>query len=231
MNSGCGVGIWAENDGTSNQFVDIGDSSVHDVANAGIFIAENGTSPTLTARVHGNTVSLATGLIGIAMAGVAGTVNGNDVNSSLFGIVDVGSQVSLSSNDVRLSSVGIALQGGGQVNSNRISNSGVGVLFFASGGSLQGNRITASSSAAVEFGCFAGSARNNVISDTPVGLDQETAVFDGMNSFDNTVTVSTLCATPLAAAASLQGAAVRAAPSSDSIWQWRTPASPNGAMQ
>src|SRR5262249_17253996 len=116
-------------------------------------------------------------------------------------------------------------------NSNQISNSGVGILFFADGGRVEGNSIAASGSAAIEFGCFAGSARNNIISDTPVGLDQETAVFDGANSFDNTATISTIYPTPCAAAETLKGASVKAESSEASNWKWRTPASPNGALQ
>jgi hypothetical protein len=231
MNSACGAGIWVENDGTSNQFVDIGDSSVHDVSNSGIFVEENGTAPTLTARVHGNTVNVPNGLIGIAFAPGMGTANGNDVSNAVFGMVDLGAQTSLASNNVRLSSAGILLEGGGQVVSNRVSDVGVGVLFFLDGGNLQGNRITASSQAAVEFGCHLGSARGNVISDTPLGLDQETAVFDNSNNFDNTVTISAPCATPVLAAAALRGASASTARNTDSIWQWRTPGSPAGALQ
>jgi hypothetical protein len=230
MNSGCGAGIWAENDGTSHQSLDVGDSSVHDVSNAGIFLAGNGGTPTFFARVHGNTVNVLNGLIGIVMADVAGTVSGNDVSNALFGMVDVGAQTLLANNNVRLSSAGIVLEGGGQVVSNRISSSGVGVLFFADGGNLQGNRITASSQAAVEFACFAGSAKGNVISDTPLGLDQETAVFDNSNSFDNTVTISAPCLTPVVAAAALRSASATTG-HTDSIWQWRTPGSPAGALQ
>src|SRR5579883_2170177 len=97
-----------------------------------------------------------------------GVVSGNGVSNALFGIASVGSPAVLSSNDVRLSSAGIALEGGGPVSFNRISNTVVGILFFADGGNLQGNRIVSSSQAGVEFSCFVGSARNNVISDTQV---------------------------------------------------------------
>jgi len=230
MNSGCGAGIWSENDGTTNQSLEVEDSSVHDVGNTGIFLASNGSTPTFSARVHGNTVSVPNGLIGIALAGLNGTASGNEVTNALFGIADVGSQITLLSNTVSLTSVGILLEGGGQVFSNRILNTGVGVLFFADGGSLQGNRIVGSSQAAVEFACFAGSARGNVISDAPVGLDQETALFDLFNSFDNTGMISTGgCVAPHAAAAPLQAAAVGAGRSTESLWQWRTPGSPLGA--
>ena len=233
MNSGCGAGIWAEGDGVSHQFVEIKDSTVHDIGNAGIFLVENGTTPALNAHVHGNTVSVPTGLIGIGVADVAGVVSGNDVSNALFGIVDVGAQLSLISNSVRQSNAGIVLQGGGQVNANRISNTAVGVLFFADGGNLRNNQISNSSLAAVEFSCFAGSTKNNVISDAVVGLDQEPGMFAGFNSFDNTGTVATDgCPSP-AFAAALQGAAVQAtvkpAQGTDSIWNWRTPASPLGA--
>jgi hypothetical protein len=231
MNSGCGAGIWAEGDGIANQHLDIGDSSVHDVGNVGIFLAENATTPTLVSRVHDNTVSASNALFGIAVADIAGMVSENDVSDALFGIVDQGPQVQVSSNFVRQSSAGIVLQGGGQVRSNQVSNSAVGVLFFADGGNVQSNRITNSNQAAIEFSCFAGSARNNIISDALVGFDQEPAMFAGFNSFDNTGTVSTdNCAVPLLAAA-VQGAAAKPAHSSDSVWQWRSPASPAGAVQ
>src|SRR5579885_2470892 len=74
MNSGCGAGIWAENDGVSNQSVDVGESSVHDVSNVGVFMAESGNAPTFWVRVHGNTVNVPSGLIGIAVTGEGGVV-------------------------------------------------------------------------------------------------------------------------------------------------------------
>src|SRR5579883_2245439 len=231
MNSGCGAGIWAENDGVSNQSVDVGESSVHDVSNVGVFMAESGNAPTFWVRVHGNTVNVPSGLIGIAVTGAGGVVSGNGVSNALFGIASVGSPAVLSSNDVRLSSAGIALEGGGPVSFNRISNTVVGILFFADGGNLQGNRIVSSSQAGVEFSCFVGSARNNVISDTQVGLDQETAGFDAFNSFDNTVSISTSCATPLAVSAVAPAAVAPTANTRQSIWQWRTPASPTAGQR
>jgi hypothetical protein len=232
MNSGCSAGIWAENDGITNQSIEISDSSVHDIGNTGIFVAQNGGTPTFLARVHGNTVSVPNGMVGIAMAGVSGTASGNVVSNALFGIADVGPQISLNSNDVSLSGAGILLEGGGQVFANRISTVGVGVLFFANGGSLRENRIVRSTEAAVEFACFTGSARDNAISDAPVGLDQETSLFDPFNSFDNTGMISTGgCVAPLAPLAPIQGAAVGTGRGNDSLWQWRTPGSPSGAAQ
>ena len=231
MNSGCSAGIWAENDGISNQSIEITDSSVHDIGNTGIFVAQNGSTPTFSARVRGNTVSIPNGTVGIAMAGVSGRASENEVTSALFGIADVGQQISLNSNVVSLTSAGILLEGGGQIFANRLSNVGVGVLFFADGGMVQGNRIVGSSQVAIEFACFAGSARGNVISDAPVGLDQETSLFDLFNSFDNTGIISTGgCAAPLAALAPLQAAAVGSGRSTESLWQWRTPGSPSGAV-
>ena len=238
MNSGCGAGLWAEGDGVTNQFVEIGNSSVHDVGNTGIFVAENATTPTLNVRVHDNTVSVPNGLIGVAIANVGGAVNENDVSDALFGIAEVATQVQLSSNTVRQSSAGILLEGGGQVNGNQVSNTAVGILFFANGGNLRNNRITNSTEAAVEFTCFAGSARNNVISDALIGLDQEPSMFAGFNSFDNTGTVATdgcpapvLAAAAIQGASTIQGASAQPARSSESIWQWRTPGSPSGAVQ
>jgi len=237
MNSGCGAGLWAEGDGVTNQFVEIEDSSVHDVGNTGIFVAENASTPTLNVRVHGNTVSVPNATIGIAIANVAGSASDNDVSGALFGIAEQATQAHLSSNTIQQCAAGIVLEGGDQINSNQISNTSVGVLFFADGGNLRNNRITNSTEAAVEFACFAGSARNNVISDALVGLDQEPAMFAGFNSFDNTGTVATDgCPAPLAAtmqgAAVMQGASVAApARSTESIWHWRTPASPLGVTK
>src|SRR6516225_7066773 len=230
MNSGCSAGIWAENDGITNQSIEINDSSVHDVGNTGIFVAQNGSTPTLYARVHGNIVSIPNGLVGIGMAGVSGTVSGNIVTNALFGIADVGPQISLNSNVVSLTAVGIVLEGGGQVFANRSSTVGVGVLFYADGGSLQGNRIVGSSQAAVEFACSAASARGNVIRDAPVGLDQEASLFDPFNSFDNTGVISTGgCSASPPPPAPVQGAAVGPGGGTESLWQWRTPGSPSGA--
>ena len=231
MNSGCGAGLWAEGDGVTNQFVEIADSSVHDVGNTGIFVAQNASAPILNVRVHGNTVAVPNGLLGIAMANVGGSASGNDVSDALFGMVEEGTQATLFSNTIRQSGAGIVLEGGGQINSNQISDTAVGVLFFADGGDLRNNRITNSAQAAVEFACFAGSARNNIISDALIGLDQEPSMLAGSNRFDNTGTVATDgCPSPLFAAA-IQGAPATPTRSAESVWQWRTPASPSGAVK
>jgi hypothetical protein len=232
--AGCGVGIWAENVDGSDKFVTVQNSSVHDMDGFGIFVASNAASPNLFASIRGNVVSVGpTALIGIGLDNVTGAVNGNDVRNGMFGIVNTGTNVSLAFNTIGQTTAGIALQGGGAVNNNRISNSNLGVWFFSDGGVVQLNRISSISGSAIEFNCSSAIVFTNTINDAAIGLDNVPAGFTGVNSFDNTTTVrSGSCG---AAAAKMSGLAAGAAiggnRSGASIWQWRTPASPYASLK
>ena len=233
INGGCGVGIWAESDGTSNQSVTIENSSVHDNDSVGILAGSNGPAPTLSVEIRRNVVSVNTGIIGIALNNVAGAVTGNDVsNAALYGIGDVGNAVSLSSNAVSKAGVGIALEGGGTVNKNSISDSDFGVWFFSNSGPVESNRII-SSTLAIEFDCNTPVVAHNMIEDAMVGLNNVPLSFSGTNSFSNTALISNNGACPAAPviASAAQVAPAGGSPSSGSIWQWRTPFSPLGSLK
>jgi hypothetical protein len=232
VDTGCGVGIWAESDGTSSQFVTVEGSSVHDYDNTGIIAAGSGSTPTLTANIKGNFVSASAGLIGIAVDNISGAITSNDVSNATFAIVDSGPSVSVSSNTVSQSGAGILLEGGGTVSLNRIENSTLGVWFFADGGVVQSNRITATTQAAVEFNCFTGVVAHNTINDALVGLDNVPAGIGGANTFNNTATLNVDgCATAAVQANALHSSSPKLSRSEGSIWQWRTPVSPFGSIK
>lgn len=238
---GCGVGILAENDGSSRGYVTVEDSSVHDTDNSGIFVMEGGPIPTLYVNLQGNVVSpncmvingvISCGLIGIGLANVAADVSGNDVSNAMFGIADVGTAVEIESNTLTKTSAGIVLEGGGAVTNNRVSDSSLGVWFFSSGGTVVSNRITNTTVAAIEFNCNTATVAHNMINDAPLGLDMAPLGVSGSNTFSNTATISVDGCPPPAAPQA--GAAVRGSPASSwggSILQWRTPASPFGTLK
>lgn len=85
MDGGCGVGIWAENGGSTSQSVIIASSSVHDIDGAGISVT-SGTPSTLNVTVRGNYVSSPAG-IGIFAIGVNGEITNNNVSNSVVGIL------------------------------------------------------------------------------------------------------------------------------------------------
>ena len=232
IDGGCGVGVWAENGNNASQFVTIEDSSIHDVDGEGIFTGAN-SLPGLNLRVRDNVISPNAGLIGIILANVAAKVEANEVSNAFFGIANLGTGASISSNTVSLANAGIVLEGGGTATSNRISNSSFGVWFFGDGGTVQSNRITNTSAAGIEFNCHAAAATHNSINDAVVGLDQVPAGFQGTNRFSNTATVrNDTCAAAAVRANGLRAnAAVNVASTRSSILQWRTPASPQGALK
>jgi hypothetical protein len=227
---GCGVGIWAENVDGDDKFVTIQNNSVHDMDGFGIFVVSGAASPNLFATIRGNVVSMApSALIGIGLANVTGAVNGNEVSNAMFGIVNTATNVSIASNTIAQTTAGIALQGGGSVNNNKISNSTLGVWLFSDGGVVRQNRISAIGGSAIAFNCSAAIVSTNSINDAAVGLDNAPVGFTGRNTFNNTATINSGSCGAVASAARTSGLAAAASSgtrSGASIWQWRTPASP-----
>jgi len=235
VNAGCGVGVWAENTDGSDKFVTVQNSSVHDVDGVGIFVASGATSPNLFASIRGNVVSVgASGLIGVVLSNVTGSVTGNEVSNAMFDIVNVGSDVSIAFNTASQATAGIALEGGGTVTNNTISSTNIGLLFLSDGGVAHRNRISASSGSAVEFNCSAAIVSGNTINDAAIGLDNAPVGFKGSNSFDNTITLNGgVCGAAVTALKSGMAATASTAEtrSGTSIWQWRTPGSPYASMK
>ena len=231
ISGGCGVGIWAENGDSINKSVRIEDNTVHDNDSVGIFTAA-GTTPSLNASIRGNLVSVNTGLIGILSDNVTGWVTENDVSNAMFGMVDAGPGVSISENNISQTTAGIVLENGGSIRENRLSSSGIGVWFFSDGGSVRSNRLVSMSLAAIEFNCSSATVSHNTINDAAVGLDNVPTGLRTTNTFYNTATIQTDgCASTPLVASSARTAAPSAGRSGDSIWQWRTPASPLGSLR
>ena len=227
IDGGCGVGIWAENGGSSNQYVTIQGSSVHDVDGTGISLSSN-TPPTLTVSVRNNFVSPSGSAVGIFATSVNGDITDNDVSTAVAGVFDLAPGVRLASNNVTSTEFGVALLAGGTVQSNDITNSGFGVVLGGPGAIVQSNRITLTTSAAVEFGCNTAIVSHNTINDAAVGLGDVPLGFSGSNTFANTGMISTDgCVAAAAAFSPLQAASPVAKPSS--LLQWRTPANPLGS--
>lgn len=206
-NSGCGLGIVAENGAGANESVTIENSSIHDMDNIAIVAASNQSSPTLTAAIKGNFIE-SSGGEGIFFGfpgSIAGSVTDNFVTSNggcgqlcsieftTTGINDVGPSTAISGNTVTGYQVGIAADGAGiNITSNKIWNSsGEGIDVNASGITVQSNTIT-KSYIGIEFSCQAGNtvARNTII-EAAIGLDRVPTGFLGANSLDTVFTIST----------------------------------------
>jgi hypothetical protein len=235
LNSGCGVGVWAENTDGPDKFISVQNSSVHDMDGFGIFLASGAASSNLFATIRSNIVSVGTtGLIGIGLDNVNGLVAGNTVSNAMFGIVNTGTNVTVAFNSASQTTAGIALEGGGSITNNTVSNSNLGVWFFSDGGVVQLNRFSWISGSAVEFNCSAAIVSGNSINDAATGLDNAPASFTGTNTFNNTTTVNGGgCGVVVAAAKSrfATAAAPGGTRSGASIWQWRTPASPYASLK
>jgi len=232
VDEGCGVGIWAENGDATNRFVSIHDSSVHDVDAVGIF-AGSGATPTLSAFIRNNVVSMNFGPVGIQVNGNSGVVSQNIVSDALAGIFDVAASVRASSNTITSASFGILnLLGGGTVQNNDISNAGYGVYLAAEGSTVHSNRITSASVAAIEFNCVSATVSHNSINDATIGLDLVPTGFHGSNSFANTGTITTDgCGPTTLAATTTRTQSVAAQSATFTPQQWRTPANPHGQQK
>ncbi|HWX91825.1 MAG TPA: hypothetical protein VNY29_04260 [Terriglobales bacterium] len=225
IDAGCGVGIWAENAGPANTSVNIVGNSVHDVDGTGISLAS--VSPaTLNASTRDNFVSPNSAAIGIAAASINGDITDNDLSNGIAGVFDLAPAVRVVANNISTNEFGLLLLGGGTVQANDITNSGVGVALGGPGAVVQSNHITLSMQAAIEFSCNPATVSHNTINDALVGLGDVPLGFTGSNNFANTGTVSTGCAAAAAMLGPMQAAAPLAAP--NSYRQWRTPANPSG---
>jgi len=227
---GCGVGVWAENGGITNQSVAVLNSSIHDNDGAGIF-AGSGAAPTLTVTIRNNFISSPLGLIGVDLNSVSGAVTDNMVSAAEAGVFDVAPGVSVADNTATNAAYGVLLLAGGTVQSNELSNVTYGVFLDSDGATIQNNRITLATTAALELNCFSGTVSHNTINDAAVGIDQAPLGFNQSNTFNNTSVVSAngcaaaLASVPLAASRSIVSSGTSAPR------QWRTPATPNGVRQ
>lgn len=227
IDTGCGVGIWAENGGNSSAWVTVQGSSVHDIDFEGIFLGA-GASSTLNVDLRDNFVSPnATSAIDIVAEGVSGDIVDNDLTGGAAGIFDVSNGLKMNANGITWTQFGVVALGAATLQSNDILNTATGVSLDAAGSTVQSNRITQSSVAAIEFTCNSANVSHNVINDALVGLSDVLSSFNGDNTFANTGTVTTSCP---AAAPMMQAAPLSATPLSKSVpfRQWRTPANPNG---
>ena len=231
IDTGCGVGIWAENGGNTSTRIQVQGSSVHDSDSAGIVLGA-GASSSLNVDLRNNFVSTTgtTSSFDILASGVSGDITDNDLMTGLAGIFDLSNGLAINANGISSTLLGVVLLGTGTMQSNDIMNTVYGVSLNVPGSSLQGNRITESSTAAVEFNCNSANVSHNTINDALVGLSDVPANFSGNNTFANTGTVTTDgCPSP-AAMPLTKAAPLSAAPLSKGtpFLQWRTPLNPNG---
>ena len=221
----CGVGIWAENSNSTNEWVTIRNSSVYNVDSAGIFVG-SGPTPTLTVDVDNDVVTASAALAAIDADSVNGEVEANSVSNATFGVFDLSPTVTVASNAIVGTNNGLYLGSGGRAVGNHVAGSRIdGVLLGASGATLTNNRIVSSATAGVELGCFAASVNGNIINDVAVGFDAASGSIPSNNILYNTATTIT---NGCAVAAAALRTSLRAARSANSQQQWHTPATPFG---
>jgi hypothetical protein len=233
IDTGCGVGIWAENGGNTATRIQVQGSSVHDSDSSGILLGA-GISSSLNVDLRNNFVSTngtTATTIDILASGVSGGITDNDLLGGVAGIFDLSNGLVINANGISSAQFGVILLAAGTMQSNDIMNTAEGVSLNLPGSTLQGNRITESSTAAVEFNCFSANVSHNTINDALVGLSDVPPGFNGNNTFANTATVTTDgCPGPPPGMPMLKAAPMNAAPVSKGtpFLQWRTPVNPNG---
>ncbi len=203
-----GYGFLAENGAGTKRTVLIEASSVRGIGFAGIIGYSSETPSTLTANVENNDVSA--GQWGILEFGTAGmvsqnrvgptregiyafsavdTVSGNTIVDSAEGVLVFEGQPTITGNTiVNATSDGIGA-GGGQITSNHISGTPLGISINSSTVTVQGNQITNASQYGIYFACQSAPVSGNFISDTPVGITAVPGNYTGTNTFFNVPTV------------------------------------------
>jgi parallel beta-helix repeat protein len=194
-NSGCGVGILAENGSTTKELVLIENSSIHDFDYLGIFADSDQLPGTLTVTIKENYID--GGLYGVfPYSGTLGSVTDNFVSGAAeYGIASLG-PVAITGNTVTSSSTGIAGQAKGtSVTGNKISNNAIGIsLFEFSGMTVKSNTIV-KSTFGIEFTCVTGNTvSGNTINDAATGLDEVPSGSIPSDTFLNVATISNICA-------------------------------------
>jgi hypothetical protein len=209
-NSGCGIGIWVQNDTAPAQSITVASNSAHDFDGFGL--AAMGVPSMLSITMSGNFVSGNSPVGGIVAANVSGTISKNVVTGGFFGIRDwetdpyVNSQspgVSISNNNVAdltdPAGFGIILREGSTASSNKLSN--VATAFYLNGGSsanpgpaLLANTIK-NTAVAVEYNCTANTVlKSNTINDAQVAYADFPSGFvisNGVNPLYNVDTIAT----------------------------------------
>jgi len=187
---GCGIGILAANETSTNESVTIQNSSFHDFDGYGINVATNQTPPTLTATIKGNTVDGGDAAsTGIATYHNAGSVTGNIVSAGVA--LDLVAPASTASGKITNSGIGIVIAiDGASATSNKISKSEKGIVILAGGATVQSNTITRATTG-IEFSCNVATVAHNTIDDATVGLADVPASFGAPNTFFNLSTIRT----------------------------------------
>jgi hypothetical protein len=210
QNSGCGIGMWVQNDTAPNQSIILSGNSAHDFDGFGI--AAMGVPSMLSITMSGNFVT-GNGPVGdIVAANVTGTISNNVVTGGFFGIRDwetgpyVNSQspgVTISNNNVGditdPSGMGIIIREGSTASSNKLSN--VTTAFYLNGGStanpgptLLANTIK-NTAVGVEYNCTANTVlKSNTINDAQLAYADFPSGFiisNGVNPLYNVDTIAT----------------------------------------
>ncbi len=129
VNSGCGVGISAENGSGTNETIAIENSSVHNIGGFGISAATVPSS-TLTATITGNFLSNSGSTNSILGEAVNGQISDNVVTSNTGFVLSIFADggVTISGNTLADVPEGIGTDGAITVSSNKLSNVGSAIV-------------------------------------------------------------------------------------------------------
>lgn len=198
--SGCGYGIWAENQLGPVQTVTIENSSVHDFGYAGISADTRDDNPTLNATIFANFVTGAP-----ALSGIASDANSSITNNFVVGTGGGGEGINLQpqtgfspGNTARISgntvadvtfSTAIDSAGHSTIQSNRVSNAMFGVAGSDDDSLL--SDIVVNTSYAIALNCVGlnSNISQNIINDSRIAFLNAPVTTAG-NQLDNVDTVS-----------------------------------------
>jgi hypothetical protein len=187
-----GVGILAENGSRSSRSVTIENSNIHDYSWFGIFAYSNQTPSSLTASIKSNYVYYpVSATFDIGLAGAAGDVSDNTVTGtigySLYG--DGVGPLPVTGPDI-----GIEVGAGVVVDSNAVTNTGIGVGDAAT---VTSNHISngygaGGISAGITLGGSGATIKDNIIQNNGYGTAIDTTGIAFNCNKDNTVSGNTI---------------------------------------
>jgi hypothetical protein len=193
LNSGKGVGIFADNTNSTIEPVTIEDCSVHDFDNTGIQVQGN-----LTAAVKANHVNASNATdFGINILS-AGSVTGNAVTGAGIGIGDgiTGgfSGATISDNVVTNWAFGIVDTAAAKYTANTVQNTSEAFFLFQSAGAtVESNTITQAANAGIDFDCATATVKSNTINDAGTGLKNVPSGLSSTNTYFNVSNMQTTC--------------------------------------
>jgi hypothetical protein len=191
---GEGIGILADNTGSTNELLTIENCSIHDFDGTGIFVEGKYTATIKGNNVNGSVATTGTGIYSES----AGSITDNEVigqgpNDDGQGISIANAAATITVNTVTNWAIAIVDYDAASYTSNTLRGNSYGVYLNKAGAKVESNIITQSVDVGIELNCFTATVKSNTINDAPVGLDNDPSGLSTTNTYFNVPSFRTTC--------------------------------------